>query len=278
MKNIWFFFCVLLLFGFLHFSLGAKSQTSSSGSINSYILTLSGAPLSTTNALNITLGFSNGSATLESGVTFKAGGATLLLSDVDVTKNLISVVWTGTASSPLVVSGMFKEGSVVGNPIISITKIQAAGGKDINSEVIASVQTTGPQPEATPTPTPTPSPSPTPSPTPTPPEEEGPSVSLSGPSTVELKKLRSKIIRITAVGANFDRVSTCISKSSDNSILRITPRRFLLSSKRNKIFLLGRVSPFVVRDLINNNDEADVTLSVSCSNEAEDELDITLKP
>ena len=127
----------------------SSSSSSSSGStstdttVDSYTISLAGNTLNTVTGLNITLGFgSSGSAQLDPGITFSASGASQLLSNVDSSANLITVVLNGAITDGMAtIKGKFKSDTVIGNPSVTVSKIIAAGGTDVTSSITATVTT-----------------------------------------------------------------------------------------------------------------------------------------
>ena len=140
----------------------AQTTSSSSGGTaalaapvpDTYTIKLSGNELKSTTALNITVAFTpTGSAQIDTGVTFKANGATTLLSDVNSANGLITVVWSGSVTDGVVtISGKLKKGSVTGTPSIAVTKVEKSGGVNITSSLatVASLSSSVPPPPAPP--------------------------------------------------------------------------------------------------------------------------------
>ncbi len=126
-------------------STSTTSSSSSTGgtgmlSADTVTITINGQGLNSTNALNLTLSFgTNGVATLDTtGVTFMGTGATQLLTAA--AGNVATVTWDGAITdSQAVVTVMLKPGSTAGSTTISVSKIEAAGGTDITSSVVATV-------------------------------------------------------------------------------------------------------------------------------------------
>ena len=119
-------------------------------------ITINGSVLNSTNKLDITIGFVDSSDQLApGGVTFKANGATQLLTDVNLTTNTLTVVWDGaiTAGKATIIAMLnLNPISTIGNPNISLTKIEAAGGRNITTLVTADVQTSSYTQPISPTP------------------------------------------------------------------------------------------------------------------------------
>ena len=126
----------------------SSSSTSSSGggpggnlSADTFTVTIDGDALAATNALNVTISFSDPNAVqLDSGVTFMGTGASQLLTDVDTMTNVLTVVWDGTISdNRAVITGMLKAGTQAGTSTISVGKVEASGANDITTAVIVTV-------------------------------------------------------------------------------------------------------------------------------------------
>ncbi len=281
------YFVGLIIFGlsfFGFFNSNALAETAT----DTFSITVNGSALNTTNALNITVGFNGGTAQVDSGVSFKGTGATQLLTDVNSTTGLITVVWTGNITDgKATITGKIKAGSKTGNPVMEIKKVEAAGGKDITSQVTSSATITTPQLTASPTPTPIASPTPTTSPTPTAspmptatstptPGQEVASLTLTGPETYTLKKDRLNFFKVLVTGSNFNKTSKCTVSTSDDSLAKPRPVKFLLSSARNKKVVILRVPSLSVSEFVDQGLEDILTVSVSCSNGAEADTDVII--
>lgn len=141
---------------------GPTSTSSTTGgpggqlSADTFTVTIDGESVATTNALNVTVTFSDPSVvSLDTGVTFMGTGATQLLTDVNVTTGVLTVVWDGTITdNRAVLTGMLKAGSTAGTSTITVGKVEASGGNDISGAVAVTVDpdevtnssTTGPGP------------------------------------------------------------------------------------------------------------------------------------
>ena len=130
-------------------STSSSSSSSSSGSTgaggmlsaDTITITVDGTAVNSTNALNLTVAFTDSSVvSLDTGVTFMGTGATQLLTDVNATTGLITAVWDGTITDgKAVITAMLKAGSMAGSTMIGVSKVEAAGGTDITSSVVATV-------------------------------------------------------------------------------------------------------------------------------------------
>lgn len=274
-KNIFFVLVICLCF----INSEAKAQTSSQ---ETFTITLNGTALNATNALNITVSFAGGTAELDKGVSLMANGATQLLTDVNSTTKLITVVWTGTITDgKATISGKIKAGSKTGNPTLSVVKVEAAGGKNITTSVTSqatilsptTVPTPTPMPSATPSATPEATPSATPFPTPV---VNQPSLTLQGPDSFLVTRGRLNFFRLTATGADFTTTSKCTVSTSDDTLGKVRPVRFLLSQLRNKKILLVRIPSLTVAEFVRDGLEDILTVNVSCTNGAEGEIDVVI--
>ena len=123
------------------------SMTGSGGpggnlSADTFTITIDGDAVAGTNALNVTISFSDPTVVeLASGVTFMGTGATpLFLTDVDTMTNTLTVTWDGTITdNRAVITGMLKPGANAGTSTISVSKVEASGANDITSAVSAVV-------------------------------------------------------------------------------------------------------------------------------------------
>lgn len=272
---------VFVVFGIIGFvSNKVYSQTSSPSVIDTVTINLSGSALGSTSALNITVGVTGGVAKLKTGVTFMANGASQLLTDVNSTTNLITVVWSGSITDgKATITAKLDPASISGSPVISAIKVEAAGGKDITSSVVTSVTTSSSTAIATPTPTPTSTPTPSPTPSPTPEDVLVPTVDVSASSnTIKVKSRGINAVKLLIKGVDFDSTARCTITSSDNSILRIRPTKILLSPARPKKVVIAKVPISTVRSIIRNDSSELVIVSVTCNNDAEGELDLVVEP
>ena len=128
-------------------STSSSSTSSSTGgpggtlSADTITVTVNGDSVNSTNALNVTLSFSDSTvATLDTGVTFMGTGAAQLLTDVNTQTNVLTAVWDGTITDgAAVLTAMLKPGTMAGTTTIAVTKVEAAGGLDITESVASTV-------------------------------------------------------------------------------------------------------------------------------------------
>ena len=128
----------------------STSSTSSTGgaggmlSSDTLTITINGQSVNQTSALNVTVAFSDPTvAQLDTGVTFMGTGAAQLLTDVNATTGVLTAVWSGNITDGVAtITGMLKPGTMGGTSMISVTKVEAAGGTDITGSVVATVNPT----------------------------------------------------------------------------------------------------------------------------------------
>lgn len=125
-------------------STSSSSTTGGPGgqlSADSFTVTIDGEAVAGTSALNVTVTFSDPQVvSLDTGVTFMGTGASQLLTDVNVTSGILTVVWTGAVTdNRVVITGMLKAGSKAGTSTITASKVEASGGNDITSAVAVTV-------------------------------------------------------------------------------------------------------------------------------------------
>lgn len=258
------FFCTLKLY----------SQSSSSQKpFDSYTITLTGDSLSQTTAVNITVVVEGGVTKVVAPVTFSASGATLVLSDVNSNTGVVTLVWSGNVTGGKIkVTG--KINAVNEKPILNVTKIEAAGGKDITNEVSSQVEVFSSVVDPTPTPTPEVT-TPTPTATPTPDNKDKPLLSISGTDTISLSSRRTSKAKLIVSATNFQSTARCESSASDSSLLSVRPKKFFLSQARAKRRIIARV-PFLQRKNIKT--QTSVILNVSCNNGASIDKELTIQP
>ena len=297
-----FSFTLLSLIGVIVFFASiAKAQTSSSGSISTtsnvvdtYTITLtnntaSNDVLKTLNGLNITVVFNNGAAKLDSGVNFKASGASKLLGETNADTGVISIALNGAITGGSAeISGMLKPGSVTGNPTISVTKIEKSGGVNITNDVKAVAVLSSSQaiqPSITNTG-----------------QNSGNNssgsnnsgnighngddsgdgdtniseIEIAGPEEIDLslKGLNGAKFKVTY--PDLTSVVKCEVETSDDSLLRIRPKKFLLSPLKKSKAIVGKVPRVTVKNFVKNKDSDIVTIDVTCSDDAVGETEVLI--
>lgn len=125
-------------------SSSSSSSTGGAGgmlSADTFTVTVTGEAVNATNALNVTVQFSDPAVvSLDTGVTFMGTGATQLLTDVNATTGILTAVWDGTITDgQAVITGMLKAGTMGGTSTISVSKVEASGANDITSAIVATV-------------------------------------------------------------------------------------------------------------------------------------------
>ena len=282
---------IMLTISFNLISLKVFSETA--GPLDTYTITLTNKDGKTslsspTSGLNIkvTPG-GQGVSGLDTGVSLKANGAISLLTNVDTatTPNTITVVWSGGISDgKATITGMLKQGSTVA-PNFTVTKVEKDGGADIteNLNIKIELSSSAPSVSSSSSSGSISSSSSSGSVGNTTSSSSGgsisskePSIILSGPEEFLVKKPGSNIFRLKVKSANFTAATRCEIDISDDSLLRVRPRRFTLSTARSSGALLAKVPASTVRDLLNNNSSDIATVDVSCSNDTSDSIDIII--
>ena len=238
-----------------------------------------------TNGLNIyvTPG-GQGVAGILPGISFMASGATQILTDVK--NNTISVAWDGTVSDGKVtLTGMLKQGQTVA-PEFVINKIEKSGGVDITSDVTASVLLSSSIPqkqteedmsdeEEKDTTT---AENPDENPDENVEEVDEPFLIITGPEEISVKEAGTSIIKLKIEGVDFTSIAKCTVDVSDDSFLRVKPRRFILSPKRLEKLMFAKISRRAIREISKNKSEEIESVDIDCSNDAFETFDILLTP
>lgn len=281
---------IMLTVSFNLLSLKVLSQTSA-GTLDTYTITLSnkegktslGSPTSGLNIKVIPGG--QGVAGLDTSVSLKATGATVLLTNVDPTTNVITVVWSGGISDgKATITGKLKQGSTVA-PNFTVTKVEKDGGIDITADVniavtlsssttVSSSSSSGSVSSSSSSSGSTNTTSSNSSGSSTNNKKE-PSITLSGPEEFVVKK-GPNIFKLKVKGENFNSAVKCEFDISDDSLLRVKPIRFLLSPARNTKTVLAKVPPIKVKELLGSDSSDIATVDVSCTNDASDSIDIII--
>lgn len=253
--------------------LNVYSQTSTTN----YTITLTGSELNSTSGLNITYALSPSSSfQLDTGISFQASGATLLLSNIDVTRNLISIVWSGNITNGVLVLNGKLAGSPTNSSNISIIKIEKAGGGDITNliqkNVLISTDSTGTT-ESSPTPTPTPTTSSSSGST----AITDPVVSLEGPSIIQVLSKRVSPSKLRISASNFNKTpSRCRLTSSDNSLLTVRPKTIFLDKIRKRRFAFVRIPPRKIKEIVNTDFDDSAVIDVTCDNGASEAINVEI--
>ena len=269
---------IMLAISFNLISLRVLSQTA----VDTYTITLTNKTGKTvlnnpTSALNIkvTPG-GQGVSGLDTGVSLKATGAIPILSNVDSTTNVITIVWSGGISDgKAIIVGKLKQGSTV-TPDFTVTKVEKDGGTDITNDLNITVDLSSSTASITSSSSSSGGISSSSSSSGSSTSE--PSISLSGPEEFFVKKGGLNTFKLKVKGTNFTAATKCTIDISDDSLLRVKPRRFVLTPARKGGTLLARVSPLEVKQILENDESDIVTVDVSCSNDASDSTDIIISP
>ncbi len=287
MKKINFFVAVLIIVTITFSLLGLRVFSQSSSGFDTYTITLINKEGKTslnspTSALNIKVAPGGQDvAGIDSGVSFKGTGTTPLLTNVDATTNVITIVWSGAISDgKAIITGKLKQGSTIA-PNLTVTKVEKDGGKDITGDlnIIVNLSSSTASTSGSSSSNNSSSSS---GGTTTSSSSSGsistnePSITLSAPEEFVVKKGSSNIFKLKAKGANFTSTVKCEFEVSDDSLIRIKPIKFLLSPARNTKTFLAKVPNIKVRELI-SDDSADIaTVDVSCTNDASDSVDVVI--
>ena len=270
-------------------SLRVFSQTSA---LDTYTITLSNKDGKTslnspTTALNITVApGGQGVSGLDTGVSFKANGAIGLLTDVNLTKNLITVVWSGGISDgKATITGKLKQGNTVA-PNFTVVKIEKDGGVDVTADLNIKVELSSSSTSQSSSSSSGAVSSTSSSSGGTTTSSSGgpimasaePGVTLNGPDQFVVKRTGLNTFKLKVKGTNFKSATKCTISVSDDSLLRVRPKRFTLSPQRSSGSLLAKVPLSTARGIIDNDSSEIVDVDVDCSNDTSDTLEIELAP
>ena len=284
MKNINIITALLIILTVSFNLISLKVFSQSTGPLDTYTITLTNKDGKTslnspTSALNIKVApGGQGVSGLDTGVSLKATGATALLTNVDTTTNVITVVWSGGISDgKAIITGKLKQGNAVA-PNFTVTKVEKDGGVDITNDLnitinLSSSTASGSSSSSSGGTTTSSSSGGT---TTSSSGGSKPSITLSGPEQFIVKRPGINTFKLKAKGTNFTSAAKCEIDISDDSVLRVKPKRFILTSGRKSVTLLAKVPSLEVKDLIENDGSNIVTVDVSCSNDASDSIDIEL--
>ncbi len=277
---------IMLTISFNLISLKVFSQ--SAGLLDTYTITLTNKDGKTslgnpTSGLNIKVApGGQGVSGLDTGVSLKATGAVGLLTNVDSTTNVITVVWSGGISDgKATVTGMLKQGNTVA-PNFTVTKVEKDGGKDITEDLNVVVNLSSSVPPVSSSSSSGSVSSSSSSGGTTTSSSGGsissnePSITLSGPEQFIVKKPGLNTFKLKVKGANFTAATKCEINVSDDSLLRVRPRKFTLNATRTSGTLLAKIPPAAVKDLLDNSSSDIATVDISCSNDASDSIDIII--
>lgn len=279
---------IMLVVSFNLMSLKGFSQ--STGPLDTYTITLTNKSGKTslnspTSALNIKVApGGQGVSGLDTGVSFKATGATGLLTNIDSMTNVITVVWSGGISDgKATITGMLKQGNTIA-PNFTVIKVEKDGGEDIteNLNITVNLSSSVPVSSSSSSSGSVSSSSSSGGGTTTSSSSgefisaKEPSITLSGPEQFLVKRPGLNTFKLKVKGANFTAATRCEIDISDDSLLRVKPRRFILKATRISGALLAKVPPATVRDLLREQSFDIVTVDVSCSNDASDSIDIII--
>ena len=109
---------------------------------------------------------------------------------------------------------------------------------------------------------------------------ESPTITLSGPETVivsDLTKKKNKF-KVQVDASNFMSKSKCEVIQSDNITAKIKPKKFKLNHKKTRKKLRVKIPFIEVLDLVESDTQETLTISVFCTNGANDIIDILITP
>jgi len=124
---------------------GTTGGTSGPGgmlSADTITITLTGQPVTQTDAVVTTVGFGTANVAKlgTAKPTFMGTGASQLLTDVDTATGDLSAAWTGTITDEVaVLTAMLEAGSMAGTTTVLVSKVRAKGGTDITDSIVSSV-------------------------------------------------------------------------------------------------------------------------------------------
>lgn len=113
---------------------------------------------------------------------------------------------------------------------------------------------------------------PLPTTSPTPSEEESPSLNLSGDTSLVVKPTGKNVINLLATANNFSTKTVCKVISSSEMLVKVKPKKFILSSEKNEQKIKVKV-PFSTV-LATSGAPNTITLTATCKNGTSDEIDI----
>ena len=289
MKKINFFVALLAVITVTFNLLGLRVLSQSSSGLDTYTITLINKDGKTslnspTSGLNIKVAPGGlDVAGIDSGASFKATGATPVLTSANPTTNVISTIWSGGISDgKVIITGKLKQGVSIA-PNFTVVSVEKDGGKDITGDLNITVNlssSTASEPSSSSSSGSVSSSSSSGSVTTS--SSSGsvntkePSITLSAPEQFVVKKTGGNVFKLKATGANFTSTVKCEFDISDDSIVRVKPVRFLLSPARNTKLFLAKIPTAEVRNLLSNSSSDIVTVDVTCTNDASDSIDIII--
>jgi hypothetical protein len=277
--------CTLAISTFFTFGLNkSMAQTTSP----TYTITLNGSDLASTSALNITYSTSANDFSPASSITFMGTGASLLLSNVDTSKKVISLVWNGAVTDGTITITGNLTGNVNSSSAITVTKVEKSGGANITSSVQATSTITGTTQPTTSssgntsgttsgsTGTSSGSTNTSSGGTSSGETASEPSVSIKTVDSVLIKSKRVSPIKVKITGANFTGSSKCTITTSDDSLGRARPNKVVLNKVIKSRFIFVRIPPKTVKDFLENGLEDSLVIDVTCNNGATEAAEILI--
>ncbi len=126
-------------------SSGSTTMTGgASGTLDTdtFTVAVTGDPIKAATAVNVTVAISDNTVAVldTSAPTFMGTGATQLLTDIMTDTGVLTAVWNGTVSDGVAnITAMLKAGTMAGTAMITVTKVEVAGGTDVTSSVATKV-------------------------------------------------------------------------------------------------------------------------------------------
>jgi len=289
MKSTRIIFAVFILAMSTVFTFGLNKSMAET-TTPTYTIVLKGSDLASTSALNITYSTSASDFSPASSITFKGTGASLLLSNVDTSKKIISVVWSGAITdSTITITGNLT-GNVNSSSAINVTKVEKSGGVNITSSVQATSSISNP------TNTTSSSSGTTSGDTGTSSGDTGtsssgstssggtssgntvsePSISIDVIDSVLITSKRVSPIKVKIIGSNFTKASRCSITTSDDTLGKARPNKIVLDKVRKSKFVFVRIPPKTVKDFLENGLEDSLVIDVTCNNGATEAAEILI--
>ena len=108
--------------------------------------------------------------------------------------------------------------------------------------------------------------------------EDEPLIIIGGPEEISVSKQGLSIIRINVEGFDFSSATKCEVQASDDSLLRVKPKRFILTPSRLTKTILAKIPKKAIKTISKHRSEENVGIDVDCTNGAFETLEIFLIP
>lgn len=109
-------------------------------------------------------------------------------------------------------------------------------------------------------------------------EEVSPTLEIIGQDTLILKSRGGNKVVLKANAFNFPQLTKCRVTTSNDSLVKVKPKQFLLSKVQTKKKITVRVPLAKAFELIENDSEETATITIVCENGTSDEFDLLLTP